>query len=237
MTEAMTVPAPPLHRFKPYPAYKDSGVEWLGEIPAHWEVALIKRFARIRYGLSEPPADSADGVPFVRATDVSHGKINTDSVKYVDPGDVPWQRNPHLSAGEILVVRSGAYTGDSAIVPPELDGAVAGYDMVVTCKTIEPRFLARALLSRYVVEAQIDFHRTRAAQPHLNAEELGSCLRIVPTPFEQRATAAFLDRETSKIDGLVAKIREGIERLKEYRTALISAAVTGKINVREEAAS
>lgn len=213
---------------------RDSGVEWLGEIPAHWEVALLKRFARIRYGLSEPPADSADGVPFVRATDISRGRINTDSIKHVDPEDVPWQRNPRLSAGEILVVRSGAYTGDSAIVPPELAGAVAGYDMVVTCSRIEPRFVAWALLSRYIVEGQIDFHRTRAAQPHLNAEELASCLLIVPSPEEQRAIADFLDQATARIDALIAKVREGIERLKEYRTAVISAAVTGKIDVREQ---
>ncbi|HEY8428397.1 MAG TPA: restriction endonuclease subunit S, partial [Sandaracinaceae bacterium] len=58
----------------------------------------------------------------------------------------------------------------------------------------------------------------------------------IPPIHEQRAIAAFLDRETAQIDALIAKIREGMERLKEFRTALISAAVTGKIDVREEAA-
>jgi restriction endonuclease S subunit len=58
----------------------------------------------------------------------------------------------------------------------------------------------------------------------------------VPPPVEQRAIAAFLDRETARLDALVAKVREAIDRLKELRTALISAAVTGKIDVREEVA-
>ena len=71
---------------------------------------------------------------------------------------------------------------------------------------------------------------------HLTAIQLSHYRLIFPPSKEQHAIAAFLDRETAQIDALVAKIREAIERLKELRTALISAAVTGKIDVREEAA-
>jgi restriction endonuclease S subunit len=74
-------------------------------------------------------------------------------------------------------------------------------------------------------------------QPNLSQELLRS-IRVGTPPFEeQRAIAAFLDRETARIDALVAKVREAIERLKELRTAVISAAVTGKIDVREEVAA
>ena len=76
----------------------------------------------------------------------------------------------------------------------------------------------------------------RAAQPHLNAEELGATVILLPPLSEQTAIVAFLDRETAKIDMLVTKIETAIERLQEYRSALITAAVTGKIDVREEAA-
>lgn len=68
---------------------------------------------------------------------------------------------------------------------------------------------------------------------NLNPTIVGRMFVPVPPITEQRAIAAFLDRETAKLDALIAKIREGIERLKEYRTALISAAVTGKIDVRD----
>ena len=73
----------------------------------------------------------------------------------------------------------------------------------------------------------------RAAQPHLNAEELGNCLVFLPPLTEQHVIADFLDRETAKIDALSGKVKEAIKKLREYRSALISAAVTGKIDVRE----
>ena len=75
-------------------------------------------------------------------------------------------------------------------------------------------------------------------QGNLNIERIGSTGSPIPVPkkSEQRAIATFLDRETAKIDALVAKVREAIDRLKELRTALISAAVTGKIDVRQAAA-
>lgn len=220
----------------PNVAMKDSGVEWLGEIPAHWEMLALKRVTSIRYGLGEPPPLLADGLPFVRATNVARGRIVDPDMQFVDPEEVPWNRNPALRTGDIIVVRSGAYTGDSAIIPEKYEGAIAGYDMVVRARRVQPQFLAWALLSRYVLEAQIELASLRAAQPHLNAEELGTVSLLLPPDSEQRAVAGFLDRETARIDTLVAAVAEAIERVKELRSALISAAVTGKIDVREEAA-
>ena len=214
---------------------KDSGVEWMGEIPAHWEVKRLKSIAHIRYGLGQPPKESPDGLPLIRATNVTRGHISDTDMIYVDPEDVPIGRNAFLSAREIIVVRSGAYTADSAIVPEEYDGAVSGYDMVVTAEKAEPEFLAITLLSPYVRDAQLVVASTRSAQPHLNAEELGDAQFLLPPNSEQQAIAAFMDRETAKIDSLVDKVREAIEHLRELRTALISAAVTGRIDVREEA--
>jgi type I restriction enzyme, S subunit len=213
-------------RYKPYPAYKDSGVEWLGDVPAGWEIVPVKYRGMIKYGLGEPPERMDDGIPFIRATDVYRGKIDPQKVQTVDPDDVPWSRNPELKANDILVVRSGAYTGDSALVPPEYAGAIAGYDMVLTVTSGEPKFYAYSLLSRYVLEAQIELARTRAAQPHLNAEELGNVIITTPPLPEQTAIVAFLDRETARIDALIAKKKRLIELLAEKRAAVISHAVT-----------
>lgn len=215
---------------------KESGIEWVGEIPAHWKVIWLKQVASIRYGLGEPPQQLADGLPFIRATNVSKGRIIDQVMQFVDPNDVPWNRDPALRSDDIIVVRSGAYTGNSAIIPPEYDGAIAGYDMVVRPRRVKAKFLAWTLLSRFVLEAQIELESMRAAQPHLNAEELGAVLILLPPNSEQCAIAAFLDKETARIDALVTKVRAAIDCLTELRTALISAAVTGKIDVREEAA-
>jgi restriction endonuclease S subunit len=213
---------------------KDSGVQWLGKVPEHWIVSRIKYCGRIKYGLGEPPAQKDDGLPFVRATDIDAGKISLDAVNRVDPSDVPWSRDPSLKANDILVVRSGAYTGDSAIVPPELEGSIAGYDMVLRVSNGCPEFVAYALLSKYILDGQIMLERMRAAQPHLNAEELGSMILLLPPFQEQIIIAEYLDKECAKNQELMVKIKQSIECSERYRTALISAAVTGKIDVRNE---
>jgi type I restriction enzyme S subunit len=135
-----------------------------------------------------------------------------------------------LSVGDIVVVRSGAYTGDSALVPKEYAGAIAGFDMVLTVSGADPEFVQYALLSEYLKQGQIDIARTRAAQPHLNSEELGSCLCIVPPRGEQKEIVRFLDCETAKIDALIAEQEQLIATLREDRTATITDAVTKGLN-------
>ena len=213
---------------------KDSGIEWLGKIPEGWEVKRIKQLGAIRYGLGEPPEYVDDGLPFIRATDIKRGKIDLDTVRKVRREDVPWSRRPTLQIGEILVVRSGAYTGDSAIVTEDVAGCIAGYDMVLTITKAHARFVAWVLLSKYMLQGQIYLERMRAAQPHLNAEELGGFVILMPPLAEQLQIAETLSRETDKLDALAEKINGSIEMLREHRTALMSAAVTGKIDVRKE---
>ncbi len=210
-------------------SYKPSGVEWLGEVPQHWGVFSLKRAAHIRYGLGQPPEGAIDGLPLIRATNLKNGYVTEVGMMYIDPLDVPKSRDAELRAGEILVVRSGAYTGDSALIPQEYDGAIAGYDLVVRIKKGDPKFFAWQLRSEEFRDLQIGFYRLRAAQPHLNAEELGSIVIVFPPLAEQRAIVAHLNRETAKIDALIGKVRAVIEKLQEYRAALIAAAVTGKI--------
>ena len=222
---------------QPYPAYKDSGVEWLGEVPEHWEVRRMKTLSQIRYGLGQPPREAVDGLPLIRATNVSRGQIVEENMVHVDPSDVPAGRNALLSAGEIIVVRSGAYTADSAIIPKEYSGAVTGYDMVVTAAGALPEFVAFALLAAYVRVDQLVVASLRAAQPHLNAEELGNALVLVPRLHEQGAIAEYLDKTTSDIAAAIARAHRLIALLGEYRTRLIAKVVTGKLDVREAAAA
>ena len=212
---------------------KDSGVEWLGNIPEHWKSIRIKFIGDIKYGLGEPPEQLDDGLPIIRATDIYRGIIDGSKVQRVNPDKVPWSRNPELKVGDILVVRSGAYTGDSAIVPDEWAGAIAGYDMVLTPTKAYSKYIALNLLSKHILEGQIYLAKSRAAQPHLNAEELGNTIICLPPIKEQKLISQYLDQKTTQIDQQKAKIKEAIELLKEYRTSLITNAVTGKIDVRQ----
>lgn len=92
----------------------------------------LKFVAKVAYGLGQPPREAPDGVPVLRATNIHRGKLVGEGLMRADPADVPWERCPPLAPGEILVVRSGAYTGDSAIVTDEWEGAAPGYDLRIT---------------------------------------------------------------------------------------------------------
>ena len=97
---------------------------------------------------------------------------------------------------------------------------------------MEPSFAAYWTESA-VYWALVQFRVVQATIQNFSAAKYKELSIPLPSGSEQRAIAAFLDRETARIDALIAKVREAIERLKELRTALISAAVTGKIDVRE----
>lgn len=212
---------------------KDTGVEWLGEMPEHWEIIRVKRAGAIRYGLGQPPNELDEGLPLIRATDLHAGVIDTQTMLYVDPDDIPWSKNPLLYAGEIIVVRSGAYTGDSAIIPKSLEGSIAGYDMVVTPTTCDPLFLSYYFLSDFFLLWQLKPETLRAAQPHLNAEELGSFLVFRPPSDEQVKIGEWLENKLSQIKNLTEQLSKSIELLIELRSSLISEAVTGKLSIGE----
>ncbi|MGF9660648.1 restriction endonuclease subunit S [Arthrobacter crystallopoietes] len=214
---------------------KDSGFDWLGKVPEHWQVSPLKRLGTIRYGIGEPPGYVSEGVPLIRATNVSEGRITPEKMVLVNPADIPAARILWLRKGDIIVVRSGALTGDSAIVRDEYAGAIAGFDMVFrSSASTNADFIQYGLLSSYVKSAQLDIARMRAAQPHLNAEELGNSYFAHPTSrSEYEQIVKYLDFETAEIDAAIADAKEAIELSKERRAALISAAVTGKIDVRD----
>jgi type I restriction enzyme S subunit len=150
----------------------------------------------------------------------------------VDPKDLPLTRNPYLKENEIIVVRSGAYTGDSAIIPAQYAGSVAGYDMVMTVNRASPRFVSYCLLSDYVLKGQLFLLTLRAAQPHLNAEELGSVMiALPPTLEEQNKIVEFLDTKLNELEATVFNIEQQISTLTEYRKSLIHECVTGKRKV------
>ena len=122
---------------------------------------------------------------------------------------------------------------DSAIVPKCYEGAVSGYDMVVTAmESILPKFLAFALLSTYLRDHQLIVLSTRSAQPHLNAEELGTSTLLLPPLLEQTQIVRHLNKATSDIDVAIDNARRQIDLLREYRTHLIADAVTGRVDVR-----
>ena len=182
----------------------------------------LQYVARVRYGMGQPPTLADDGeVPIIRATNIQRGHITSPSLQRAHLRDLPLDRAPLLEAGEILVVRSGAYTGDSALITDEWAGSAPGYDLRVTpVSGLDPRFLSWCLLSRYCLD-QLDLLKLRAAQPHLNADELASVLVPLPSLEVQRRIADHLDTETARINHATG--------LNDLRASLVEERLTAEL--------
>jgi type I restriction enzyme S subunit len=147
--------------------------------PKRWPRGTLENFnAEVRYGLGQPPEADPEGVPILRATNIKHGLISEEGLIRIRREAVPKSRNAFLLAEDVLVVRSGAYTGDAARVGEKWAGSVAGYDLVVSPnERLAGDFVAWFLLSKFVQEQYFRRLKTRAAQPHLNSEQVSE------TPF------------------------------------------------------
>lgn len=215
---------------------KDSGVEWLGEIPAHWEVKRLRHVGEAIIGLTYQPNDVVgpdEGVLVLRASNVSAGRLVYGDNVFVR-STVPDRLRTVL--GDILIcARSGSrdLIGKNARVDEGAVGQTFGTFMLMFRSACNP-FLFYAFNSALFEYQSGTFLTSTINQ--LTVGNLKDMTVPVPPGKEQTAIAAFLDWETARIDNLVAKVRHAIDRLKELRTVLISAAVTGKIDVREEVA-
>lgn len=215
---------------------KDSGVEWLGEIPAHWEITILKRSARrIQTGTTPPTGETQyyeDGtLPWYGPSSFADGLPLQAPMKFITESAVRDGVARMFGEGSCMIVTIGATLGKVAYM--ERSGSCNQQITVVSfdLSKVFPRYGAYQLKRLEPILRGIAPNTTL---PIIDQEDVGYIPFVVPPTNEQEAITAFLERETAKIDALIAKVREGIERLKEYRTALISAAVTGKIDVREE---
>ncbi len=221
---------------------KDSGVEWLGEIPVHWGTSfldkLIDPLRRITYGIVQPGDPDPDGIPMVRGQNYSRGWSPLEEIFRVAPAiEAPYLR-ARLRPGDIVMTIVGAGTGNVAIVPDWLAGANVTQTtarIALDSRKGNNRYFAYQLAS-VVGNVSVELTVKGAAQPGLNLGHLAKYRMVVPPATEQECIANYLDRETAAFEALVTKSRDAVQRLKEFRAALISAAVTGKIDVREDVA-
>ena len=219
---------------------KDSGVEWLGEIPAHWGAKRLWHLTpsnrRIMYGIVLPGPHVKDGIPIVKGGDVSPERLRLDGLSRTSREIESRYSRSRLHPGDLVYAIRGGI-GDVAMVPDELEGANLTQDAArIAYREDSYGLWLLYLLKARAVFAQLDAGALGATIRGINIRDLKRTVIPVPPRTEQQAIADFVDRESVKNDALISKVREVIKRLKELRAALISAAVTGRIDVREEAA-
>ena len=213
---------------------KDSGVEWLGKIPLQWQVERVKRVARMESGHTPDKKVDAywtDGdIPWVSLSDTRQLK----KLDYIhDTAYYTNQLGLENSSARLLPQRAVIFSRDATIglaAITERSMAVSQHFIAWICNhTVLPEYLLRVFDA---MQGELVRLTMGATLRTIGMPDVGALTTPLPSIPEQERIVAFVRHETAAIDGLVAKARQGIEQLEELRTALISAAVTGRIDVR-----
>ena len=209
---------------------KDSGVEWLGEIPAHWNTEKINYLFERRKRQGFPTLTVLSvyreyGVIEKSSRDDNFNRTpeDLDAYQLVNPGDLVINKMKAWQGSLGIASLSGITSPDYVVYVPNHESNREFLHHLLRCKLMASVYLANS-------------NGIRPSQWRLEPERFEDLVALLPPRTEQDQIAACLDRETARIDSLIDKIRQAIHRSNEYRTALISAAVTGKIDVRKEAA-
>ena len=196
---------------EPNPEMKDSGVDWFGFVPIHWMVSQLKWAVMFQRGHDLPSEQREEGfVPLVTSAGIS-ATHNIAAAK--GPGIVTGR---YGTIGQFHLVQDDYWPLNTTLYSIKLHGN-------------SPEFL------RYMLEhlsPLVLLHSVKSAVPGVDRNDLHPTMIALPPVIEQRAIAAYLDCETDQLDALAARVESAITRLTEYRQALITSAVTGKIDVR-----
>ncbi len=222
---------------KPYPAYKPSGVEWLGDVPEHWEVAPLRRRWEVRdcKHLTVPFVE--DGIPLISVREAQHFDLDPSSAKrttldwykkLIDGGRKP-QR------GDLIYCRN---VGVGAATFVDSDEQLAmGQDVCLIRSRAQNQRYLNYFLHSPAMQNQLSIILIGSTFDRINVASIKALLVVVPPKAEQDAIAVHLDELLTGLEGATASIKVQISLLREYRTRLVADVVTGKLDVREAAAN
>ena len=217
---------------------KDSGVEWLGDVPEHWMTPSSKHLLEIPItdGPHETPNFVDDGVPFISAEAISKGKIDFDKKRgYITPElNAIYSKKYSPKIEDIYMVKSGATTGKVAMVGTTEEFNIWSPLAVFRCNKnkVLPKFLLAVFNSSHFYDALV-LNWSYGTQQNIGMGVLSNIEIPCPPLKEQAEIIQHLDAQNTKFDKLISTQSQLIEKLKEYRASIISHAVTGKIDVRE----
>ena len=218
---------------------KPSGVEWLGDVPAHWERRRLKRVLHrlIDCEHKTAPAVSASSYRVVRTSAVRGGSLSIAGTYCTsEEAFAAWTRRGNLEPGDVIFTRE-APAGEACVVPSNLSLCLGQRTvlMKIDRNAYDPHFLVHMLYAG-PPHHEIELASRGSTVPHFNVEDIGVLPVFTPPVPEQIAIVRYLNHETASIDAAIDRARGQIELLHEFRTRLIADVVTGKLDVREAAA-
>ncbi|WP_159434472.1 restriction endonuclease subunit S [Bacteroides ndongoniae] len=212
---------------------KDSGIEWIGEIPEHWICTVFKKFLSepMQYGANEPAEECNYNDPrYIRITDIKDdGTLRDDTFK-----SLPLEKAKEymLTKGDLLFARSGATVGKTFLYKEDYAACFAGYLIKARCNKNEllPNFVFYYTLSNVYQNWKNSIFIQSTIQ-NIGADKYSVMPIIVPPLSEQQSIATYLDQKCFEIDELISIKQQKIEKLKDYKKSLIFECVTGKRKV------
>ena len=215
---------------------KDSGIEWIGSIPEHWQDIKLKfnSYIRARLGWKGLKAEEyvEQGYPLLSAFNIINNKLVFEDLKFIN--QMRYDESPEikLQKDDILLVKDGAGIGKCALVtnlpfPSTVNGSIA---VVTTNKNLTSKFLYYYFLSK-LFQAYIERLKDGMGVPHLFQSDLKEICIVSPNKLEQKEITEYLDKKCNQIDEAIKQKEETISKLEEYKKSLIFECVTGKKEV------
>ncbi|HHF3170280.1 TPA: restriction endonuclease subunit S [Vibrio diabolicus] len=215
---------------------KDSGVEWLGEVPEHWGVARLKQVIKsgtsISYGIVQPGDALEEGIPFIQTTNISQGNLALSELPKTSRMIEKNYPRSRLSGGEVILgIR--ASIGAAYVVPKELKGVnlSRGVARIQPSRIISSEFLVRFFQTN-AVEQYWGLSKQGSTFSEVSIETVRELYVVIPPDNEQKEICSNIKLVSDRFEHLIKSAELQSSLLQERRTALISAAVTGKIDVR-----
>jgi type I restriction enzyme S subunit len=227
----------------PRPLLKPSGVDWFDAVPAHWDWARIGYLAK-KVGSGKTPRGGSEtyqseGVLLIRSQNVQDVGLRLSDAVFIDESVDEEMAATRVAPGDVLLNITGASLGRCAIAPADLPKANVNQHVCIIRgepSRVVSRYLRWAISSQ-PVQSQIFSFESGSSREGLNFQQVrGLVVALPPTLAEQNILASYLDKEIVKMERSIVGVETAIERLLEYRTALITHAVNGKIDVRGSAA-
>lgn len=222
-------------KYQKYAEYKDSGVEWLGDIPKHWQTVSLKMLIDVRDGTHDTPPyvePNFNTYPLVTSKDVTGGRVDLSNCKHISELDYSnIIKRSGVSKGDILMPMIGT-VGSPVLVEDKFEIAIKNLALFKTSignEKLDSKFLFYFLNSTEC-ETQFSLEGKGGVQNFVSLGTLRNLVLPLTKTSEQIKIANFLDHETTKIDHLIEKQKQLIELLKEKRQAVISHAVTKGLN-------
>jgi type I restriction enzyme, S subunit len=217
---------------------KETGVEWLGRVPEPWKVIrLAMAVKKITNGFVGPTRDIFvdGGVRYLQSLHIKNGEIHFNKPYFVTSEWSNQHTKSILKEGDVLIVQTGDI-GQCCTVPKEFENCNCHALIIIQLKDgLGSGYYLSAFLRSYYGQNLLKSIQTGALHPHLETGKVREINILLPPVKEQDKIMEYIRKESEEIDNIVGKISDSINRLHEYHSTLISAAVTGKIDVRQEA--